>query len=244
MQTDIEDSTPSHRLLCKVIVVGVDPALQAGFIAKASSMSKSNYMLTPLRFALGVAVVRFPGFTVTNSLWSFSLTDKCAYETYAKGYRAAAIVIQVTQIKEIPRILQLLKNPDLKRIVVTLVYDNGPEQKVVEAQFNELGIQVQVQLNSTIIDVLQQATLRAISEQDSTTTIPVMCVSAKECPPLVECVASSCSQEVQMCIDNAVDSIKTSVSIPIIHKTNEGGRIALSGEPINADLRTDVVSEK
>ncbi len=230
----MQDDTAPENLLFKVIVVGVEPALQAGLVARVSHIESVHWMFSPLRLGLGVAKVTSSKFIATLTLWSFSLDDEHARKNYPKGCHAVIIVIRPSQIQDIPHILKRLNDPDPRLLVITLVCDTEPQQDI-GILFEALGFQTQIHRNSRPADVLQQSALKGIGEIDST-TIPVFCVSEEECPPLE---VNDCQQVRQSCSESAVRRIKALGYELGIETTNEECRVDLRDGKVTADFTTD-----
>ncbi|NWF95231.1 MAG: hypothetical protein HXY34_03730 [Candidatus Thorarchaeota archaeon] len=149
--------TTKGSVISKVLVLGLDGALQAGFLARASGTCFSYSLYTSLGIGIGVTRFEHRGFVdITLQLWSLPHHEQWqrTIASFTKGRSATVLVVRPDEVARIPEIVSILERPDGEPVTIVQVGQEPVDETKTAIITDVFARSVLTHNNASIPDVL------------------------------------------------------------------------------------------
>jgi len=171
------------RSVLKVVVLGQDPALQAGFLSMASGSHMSNQLYPVLGICIGVVSSKLADRHVVLQLWSLPREDRLEglVSAFMRGHHAAIVLLRSEERFHAAQLLEMVSPSALGRTMVVVL---GPPSEA-QALRDELVPESSepVYSASSVIDAVLFLA-RRVSSQKSGEAPVFVALNEAACPPL------------------------------------------------------------
>ncbi len=124
MNSSAADIEPKCTIIQKVIVLGDNPALMAGFVNRASGLNTVYHLYAALGVGIGIARTRTTDQNeVVMQLWLIPNSERVRgiNEQFRRGYSGAIIVVNNADVMNLSSPLESLKKDTLKSCLIVVV---------------------------------------------------------------------------------------------------------------------------
>ncbi|MFX0108795.1 MAG: hypothetical protein ACFE7R_10945 [Candidatus Hodarchaeota archaeon] len=186
MTTEPENVPNYGCLIFKVLVLGADRGLQAGYLNSVSAGSVSYLLYSSLGLGIGVARTRLDeGLEIVLQLWSLASSTRHAglAETFRKGHCAAVIVLRPEEMENFEVLYSQLDERAKKFLVTVLVTENETIGPAIETISQVLEDKLRIEYGESVIESipLLGEGLKTV-QNDSEFTPTVLVVDSACCP--------------------------------------------------------------
>ena len=124
----------SRRLMFKAVVLGFDPALQAGFLSMASGSNISHQLFNAVGVSIGVVSIHQDERNIVLQLWSLPFEERLQGLTrsFMRGHHIAIIVLRPSDVEDVQIVLERTPVNNLKRIMYVIVGDEPGASRAAE----------------------------------------------------------------------------------------------------------------
>ena len=188
MTIDTVDCSQERRLIFKVLILGEDPALQAGLLTRASGESVSYQLYSTLGVGLGVASVRLTeSCSAVLQLWSLPSIERYRGITknFVKGHRAIMIVLRPDEVESVTSILDSIDSPYKDSLLIVVVGNEAETGQIIDELTPELEVATYAPSITSVTGVISLMSSILAGLDEYSETLPLIVRIAPElCPPV------------------------------------------------------------
>jgi hypothetical protein len=177
-----------RRLIFKVLILGEDPALQAGFLNQASGESVSFQLYSTLGVGLGVASVRLSeSCSAVLQLWSLPSRERYRGVTnnFVKGHRAIIIVLRPDEVSAARVLLEQIDTPHNETVIFAVIGEAEESETAIANLSDEFGVPYESNLTDSVSAVVKEISVNLADITASSKQLPfIVRIDPSLCPPI------------------------------------------------------------
>ncbi|MCF2137660.1 MAG: hypothetical protein K9W43_10565 [Candidatus Thorarchaeota archaeon] len=152
----VKHSRTTKRILLKTVVLGFDPALQAGYLNMAAGSNLSHQLFNAVGVCIGVVNVQQEHERVAIQMWSLPLEERLQglTQSFMRGRHVVIIVLRPEEVKEVQRILNASGITDHERIMYVIIGDEPEASEAITRLQSTLDRSVNIGVNNSVIDTV------------------------------------------------------------------------------------------
>jgi len=177
--------SPRRTIIQKVIVLGENPALMAGFVNRASGSNIAYHLYASLGVGIGVARTSVQDIEIIMQLWLIPRDEKVPgiNQNFRRGHTGAIIVVDGAHIDRIHHHLSTLGQESLSSSIIAIV---GNHEQAIAANSllaMKYGIEGNLLLDGLIDQAMDELGNNLLNRYNSKETAPLIIrLDHSECP--------------------------------------------------------------
>ena len=179
-------SQPVSRMICKLLIIGADPTLQAGFLSGASGSTLSYRLYASLGVGIGVARTSIGDRAeLTYQLWSIPNSERWSgiTQNFARGHRARIAVIRPEDTLRLEAVAELTSEGARTPLFVVVV--GQPSSDDIADLNSFLGMNTEPHHAASITEVLTKVGEFLIDQSPGANRQPrALVLDPEACPPV------------------------------------------------------------
>jgi len=177
------------RMLLKALILGNEPALQAGFLVEASNAISSFHLYTLMGTALGVSRIScVDGTTVVFQLWSIPQVERLTglSQQFRRGQRAAIIVLRQGEADTLEGIMENLSEESKQNFLVVII---GSDENAVSDAIDiaeRIGAKGEIEAVESVQDVMHLLGENITRKNETGSNLPKVSILNETAVTLIE----------------------------------------------------------
>ncbi len=174
-----------RKLIHKVVILGSDIALQAGFLSRVSDSNLTHHLYRALGVSIGAVRVKHRDLDIALQLWSLPLVERCEglTESFLRGHSGGVIILRPGETSSLQELVDMVLPGAREAIIVILVGSVLDSEGVLSRIEDVLDRRVELQAIDGAADALRIIAERLVEHDEKRKPIPVLCISEDNCPP-------------------------------------------------------------
>ncbi len=200
----------TRKILLKVIIIGSDYTLQAGFLNMVAGANISYQLYNTLNICIGVMKVKREDTNITLQMWSLPLVErfKGLTSSFMKGHHAAIIVLREDELYTLDSIISALPRSSLSKTMLVVVGDDVDISGVFYKVQQNLERLEEMGPRPSVVDTIMALINHLAPENKVEEAGPILTVvPTASCPPLEYPILPSTAQR------NSEEEVKEIMSV-------------------------------
>ncbi|MCK5239729.1 MAG: hypothetical protein KAR33_09295 [Candidatus Thorarchaeota archaeon] len=186
MRASSDQNEVRHTLIQKVVVLGTNPALMAGYINQVSGSTIAYHLYSSLGVGIGVARTRaMSGHEIVLQLWLIPNEEKVPgiNKSFSRGHTGAIIVVRGQDINQLDTIISTISPEAYHSLLVVVVGTQEEAEEALNIISNATCSVPRVDFHVNPREALSNLGDALVSRRMDKIAVPmIVCMDEDECP--------------------------------------------------------------